>query len=655
MSTHTLLNTAAIVGLLAAVGPLAAQAPVVTSKGDPSVRADSIYKLAIDKPEYSEQATLLLLDDGIIRVEADGRTTRTYHQIVEILRESAIRGYQERSLAWVPGRQVLRVNWVKVVKPDGTVISDSASQVQDADVPAAMSDPIYLDQRVRRLSVSGVAVGTLFDMSWTVEDTVAFPPNDYMGLWNVSMGSPVRRSRLIVDLPASVTPRIVEDNLDFKRVERTANGRHVYVWARQDVPRIKPELMAADSNGVFMRVFFALPRTWSDVGHWYAKLSADRYELGPVARERIAKLVAGARTRDDSVRALHKFVAQDIRYVSIALGRGGYQPRTPDEVVRTGFGDCKDKTTLFVAALNSWNIPTAVALLRTDKADRRVPSISQFNPAIAAIEQPNGGYHYVDLTASITPFDELPRPLQGDFAIVVRQDGRVDEVTLPIAPMSDNLERMRTTGDLSADGEFDGHVEQTGTGLGQYMLRAVFATPLDSTQRVQFARAFANRVSSGMSGDSLVSFDGKDFRATPRLWLHVHGARAAQRSGSTMILSLGLSPMTGMATLADRLDEQAPRRFPIDASRIFGDMTRETEVRIHLPEGWRAQLPRAVHTKSVFGEYDSDYAQEGRDLVMRRRMLGARGVYAPDHLAELTSWLRDTAKDDAKFIILTAP
>ena len=61
------------------------------------------------------------------------------------------------------------------------MISDSASQVQDADIPAAMSDPVYLDQRVRRLSVSGVAVGTIFDMSYTVEDTLAFPPNDYMG------------------------------------------------------------------------------------------------------------------------------------------------------------------------------------------------------------------------------------------------------------------------------------------------------------------------------------------------------------------------------------------------------------------------------------------------------------------------------------------
>ena len=128
------------------------------------------------------------------------------------------------------------------------MISDSASQVQDADIPAAMSDPVYLDQRVRRLSVSGVAVGTIFDMSYTVEDTLAFPPNDYMGAWNVSLGSPVRRSRFILDVPASVTPRIVEDNLDFKRVERTANGRHVYMWARQDVPRIKPELMTVLSN-----------------------------------------------------------------------------------------------------------------------------------------------------------------------------------------------------------------------------------------------------------------------------------------------------------------------------------------------------------------------------------------------------------------------
>lgn len=39
--------------------------------------------------------------------------------------------------------------------------------------------------------------------------------------------------------------------------------------------------------------------------------------------------------------------------------------------------------------------------------------------------------------------------------------------------------------------------------------------------------------------------------------------------------------------------------------------------------------------------------------VLRRHEAGARGTYAPDRAAELSSWLRAIAKDDAKFIVIT--
>ena len=56
-----------------------------------------------------------------------------------------------------------------------------------------------------------------------------------------------------------------------------------------------------------------------------------------------------ADTPEGKLKALHRWVAQDFRYISISLGDGGFQPRAPAEVVTTRSGDCKDKATLFVA------------------------------------------------------------------------------------------------------------------------------------------------------------------------------------------------------------------------------------------------------------------------------------------------------------------
>ena len=644
---------AALVAALALVPVRAhAQAPAITPAGDPSVKSDTIYRLAADSAKYRDQSTRVLLDDGVVRLERDGRATETYRQVIQILRPDAVERMAEQSFSWVPGRQTLRVNWVRVVKPDGTVVSAAPTQVQDSDVPAEMSDPVYTDRRVRRMSLSGVAVGTLVDFSVTTEDTVPFPPHDQFGTWSVSMGVPVGRSRFVLDAPADVPMSIVETNLDFKRGERRAAGRRVYTWTRADVAKVDAQLYAADSNGVYMHLAYALPRTWADIGRWYAGLAADRYALGTATRAKVREVVAAARTRDDSVRALHRWVAQDIRYVSISLGVGGYRPRPADEVVASGYGDCKDKATLFVAVLRDWGIKAHPVLLRAGKVDRRLPSVLQLDHAIAALERPDGGYQFVDLTASLTPFGELPYAVQGEFALVVRADGRVDEATLPLAPAASNRASVHIVGELTPDGVLNGRYEETDAGALQYALRQAGATPLDSTQRAQAARSIAGRLYAGMTGDSLVIEGGRDLAVTPHVTLRVRGARAATKSGGSMILTLPFGSLAGLASLADQMDAQGPRTFTIDASAVSGYAARETVVRVTLPEGWVAQLPKGVHATSRFGDFQSEYAQQGRDLVLTRRQVGAFGTEAPETAAELKAWLRAMAQEDTQFIVL---
>lgn len=624
---------------------------MVTTAGDPSVRSDTIYRLAGRAADYPEQASLVLLDDGIVRLEADGRATSTYRQVVQLLTDDAVEQFHEHSLSWVPGRQRLRVNWFRVLRPDGTVISARPAQVQDSDVPAEMRDPVYSDQRVRRLSLSGVKVGTIVDWSYTVEDVKPFPADDHYGSWSVSMGVPVRRSRLVLDVPATLKPGIVEKNLNFARTERVANGRRVYTWAAADLPRVKGEPYAADSNGVYMQVAYALPRTWRAVGEWYAGLTRDRYVLDAATRARVAEVVRDARTRDDSVRALHRWVAQDIRYVSVSLGQGGYVPRTPAEVVRTGFGDCKDKATLFVATLRSWGVRAHPVILRVASVERALPSVQQFDHAIAALEEGNG-YRFVDLTASLTPWGELPYGPQGEFALVVRDDGRIDEVTIPRDPISHNRTRIAISGTLAPDGTFAGRYEEVAGGLLQYTLRGLFETPLDSTKRADLTRAVAANVFPGAVGDSLEAFAGRDLGASPRVALRLRDGRAAKPAGATMILSLPVGSMETMAGVATQIEALGPRRFPIDAEAVLGANERETTLRLTLPEGWTAQLPSGVRAVSPFGEFTSTYTQEGRELVVHRRLAGARGIHPPSAAPVLLAWLREMAKEDTRFVVL---
>lgn len=228
MSVRPLFGAAAITSVSSVTS---AQAPRVTPAGDPSVTADTIYKLAVKPSDFPDEGVALLLDDGVLRMEPDGRARTTYRQIVQILRPEVADGYREQRFSYAPKHQRFTLNWIHVVKPDGTIISSAPSHLQESDVPARMGDPTYSDRKVIRASLTGVEAGTIVDYSYTPEELKPFLPGDFFEEWNVSNGAQVRRSRYIVGFPVGFTPHIREVNLNFARTEKTANGWHTFTWA----------------------------------------------------------------------------------------------------------------------------------------------------------------------------------------------------------------------------------------------------------------------------------------------------------------------------------------------------------------------------------------------------------------------------------------
>jgi hypothetical protein len=640
--------------LFTAAAALPAQAPKITQQGDPSVKPDTIYKLAVNAAEHPEEDAVFLLDDGVVRVEADGRGTETFRQVVQILKPGAVERYNEFRWSYAPGHEKFTLNWIRVIGPDGKVISEGPSHEQDSDMPAQMGDPVYSDRKVKRVSLSGVAPGTLVDYSYSREELKPFLPGDFFQSWSVSTGLTVRRSRFIVDVPASLAVKLHERNLNFPRKTQDIGGRRVYTWTAADVPRIKGEPYAADSNNVQMEVALSSPLAWQDIGRWYAQNARDRYSLGAAANAKLKQVLAAAapRTRDDTIRAVHRWVAQDIRYVSIALGLGGYQPRQPDTVVVSGFGDCKDKATLFVAAMNSLGITTYPVLLNsTGISYRELATLEQLDHAIAAVKTPTG-YQFTDLTSEFTPYGELPYDEQGELALVVHPDGATEEKELPLTRPADNATTIRIVGELSPDGTFNGHYAEDATGSLQYGLRSAFENPLDSTEKANAANAIASKFFDTAEGDSLVGFEGKDLRAKAHLTLEIKHGKAATSAGETEILTNPLGSMSGMVTAAKELENAKERHFPVDAARILGNRTTIAELRLKLPGGWKAQLPPSVTAVSPFGTYESTYAQDGDVLLIRRKTVGALGVYAPERIKDVAAWFREVAKDDAKLIMI---
>lgn len=640
--------------IFGAVSIASAQSPRITQAGDPSVSNDTIYSLVVDAADYPEESFIYLLDDGVLRYEADGRGSRTYRQVVQILNRDAVETWGEQTFGYFSSRQKLTINWARVLRPDGTVISESPAHEQVFDAPVPESAPVFTDRKLHRISLSGVEPGTIIDYSYTIETLEPVMPGDFFTGWAVTTGWTTRRSRLILDLPATLEPRIEERNLGSMRQVQEVDGRRVYTWAASDIPRPKPQIFAATENTIHKGLSIASGVTWADVARWYHSLSGDRYALTPEIEAALAEVVKDSKTREDSLRAVHRWVAQDFRYVSLSLGIGGYQPRMPEAVFETKSGDCKDKATLFVALARKLGHRAYPVLIRQGGTTRReLPSIHQFDHMIAAVAT-DTGYIYLDLTADLTPFGEIPPALQGEFGLLVREDGTAEELELPESPREANRSEVKIVGELDATGTFNGRYEETMTGSLQYTVRGLFSVNRSEKELEELALAMAGSIIRGARGDSLVVFDGNDLTAEPRISLRLHNGALTRRSGNTEIMTLPM-PSFAFEQLVAQLETEDERIYPFDVEEVVGWQELSWEFEVTLPEGWRAQLPDNVEANSVFGEYRSEYLQNGRELRVMRRIAGGKGIEPPSAKEILIEWLRAVSVDAVPYIVLEKP
>jgi hypothetical protein len=118
-----------------------------------------------------------------------------------------------------------------------------------------------------------------------------------------------------------------------------------------------------------------------------------------------------------------------------------------------------------------------------------------------------------------------------------------------------------------------------------------------------------------------------------------------------MILTLPLRSFASQSDIAN-LESRTVRRFPIDVAQVFGPAEAAAELRLRLPDGWRARLPNDVDAVSDFGTYRSSYRQEGRDLVVTRLMSGRKGIEPREKIGALIAFLRAVAGDDVRYIVL---
>ena len=222
------------------------------------------------------------------------------------------------------------------------------------------------------------------------------------------------------------------------------------------------------------RILISEASDWNIFVKWYRTILAGTEKLDPATEKLTRQLCGSAADDTDKVRRIYDFLC-NLRYETVPLGVGGFRPRTPGEVCREKYGDCKDKANALVAMAKAAGITGSLALVkRGGQVDTAFPAW-QFNHALVYFPKlpghPDG--LWCDPTDTSTPFGTLPPGDTGCKALVLAP-GKAEFMTVVPAKSRHNLIRQEIVFKVLPDSHFTGTVTFRVSGLQDYLLRKKF-------------------------------------------------------------------------------------------------------------------------------------------------------------------------------------
>jgi len=573
-------------------------------------------------PDYSQEAFVIEQLLKSYRFEKDGTGQRELNMRVRVQTEAGLERFGQLVFAYSSANENLDVDFLRVRKADGTVISGGASDIQDLSAPIAREAPIYTDLRQKHVTVRGLRPGDVLEyhIVWRVHTPLA-----QSNFWfEEDFSNPASLifldNKLEVNVPRDSKVKL-KTATGMDPVIKEQDDRRIYTWKYTNLKREEKDEKAEaakkksvdDDEPKPPQIQMTTFQSWDEVGQWYAGLERDRIVPDEKIRAKADELVRGLTTDTAKVEALYQYVAKNFRYVSLSLGQGRYQPHAAADVFANQYGDCKDKHTLLSSMLIAAGLRASPALMNSSrKIDADVPSPGQFDHVITAVPL-SGETLWMDTTAEVAPFRLLSPQLRDKKALLVPASGLGRLETTPAEPPFLSTELIEMEGQVNELGKLTGHTHMVVHGDAELFFRMMFrGTPKSEWKKLSYYLSLV----SGIRGQEVSEINPSepaafekpfevdyDFTSDDFLDWSTKKARVAIPLPSLHLAQIDANKQEGSKPI-----QLGP---PIDI--VY-------RVKISFPAQYQTRLPLPLKVTRDYADYSSTYTLQGNTLVAERRL-----------------------------------
>lgn len=558
--------------------------------------------------DFSREAVVWESMVTTVREEADGTGWRRTVAKCAIHADAGVKRMAVLTFNYNAMSQQMEIAYVRVRKPDGTVVATPEYNIQDMPADVTRTAPMYSDVHQKHVAVKGLGVGDRLEYDVTLRTVKPEAPGHFWMEYSFEKSEIVLHEQLDLDVPADKPVTVNSSERQPKITE--ANGRKLYHWDTAMLARPDPDAPAKPEKFMKPDVQVTTFRSWEEVGAWYRALAAPRAVVSPAIQAKADALTKGLKTPEEKLQAIFNDVALHIHYVSLSFGIGRYQPHDAAETLDNEYGDCKDKHTLLVALLKAAGMEAWPVLIPSSRQlDAATPSPAQFDHVITLV-QLNGKQVWMDSTAEVAPVGILFATLRDKQALAMPEaKAAYLERTAAVLPFAQTTE-FRVEGALDEKGKLTAKVEHRYHGDVEMLLRAALRQ-YPQAQYPEVMQRFSEGI--GFSGEV------KDPQISPvenvAEPLHISYQYTREKFGDwdygriyPAITGLGIEVVPG-----------AKIKKPGD-DVVLGSPGESVYIsKITLPKGWTLVPPTNVDLVEDWLEYHATYSfRDGVYLAERR-------------------------------------
>jgi hypothetical protein len=588
--------------------------------------------------DYSGYDYVIRLDSTYVDVEETGLGYFHIVQKVEILTAGGALHWRTIKYDYDPLTAAAGFTSVRVIRKGGAV--DSINIAGELDYPAP-ARAIYWGARQKMMNMGRLEPGdiveySIFKKGFTYAllagdgDEQYIPPMrgqfyDIVPFWNTQ---PVVRKVYCVNLPADKDMQYEFYQGECSVAVQLNGDRRLYRFAKTGMFPVKMEPGRVDFFDCAPKLFMSTAKNWQAKSLWFYKVNEDYNSFGPMpaAQAKVNELLKGAKTEMDKVAVLTHWVADNMRYSGISMGKGeGFTLHSTAMNFTDRCGVCKDKAALLISMLRMAGFEAYPAMTMAGSRIEAIPA-DHFNHSVAVVKLSDGRYHLLDPTW--VPFTrELwsSAEQQQNYLPGVPEGSGL--LCTPVSPPENHYVRIHVRSALGTDGRLTGELTVTAEGQSDRTLRSPFTNGFMSDWKAAMERELL----AVSPNARMISVDygrnPKDYTAGPiriTMKYEIPDYAFTGRSGEIVCTPVSVRAFNGVKSYL-RLGTQPERRygFKDGCSRLV-----ELTENITVPAGYRlsGEYTDSSSDNDV-AAYSSSVKQTGNTITFANSLALKKRVY----------------------------